>query len=227
MLRADLLVTSPCLLIGLSQVFTEAKIRIVATRTSAQEEPCWLADVAVIDADAVPTSDLEIVTDTARSMTVLVLVNEVAGHDADYLGAGAAGVVGKGETGAGIVRAVELATVRQGRPAATAYAATVPAATHGRGRGHHEGRAERPRLSNREEQVLAHIAHGRTHGQVATRLGISPHTVDTYVKRLRVKLGAGNKAELTRAALLGRYVNLGDLSGDPPAEARSLTLDTA
>jgi len=28
--------------------------------------------------------------------------------------------------------------------------------------------------------------------------------VDTYVKRIRAKLGVGNKAELTRAALLGR-----------------------
>jgi Bacterial regulatory proteins, luxR family len=42
------------------------------------------------------------------------------------------------------------------------------------------------------------------HGQITTRLGISPHTVDTYVKRIRAKLGAGNKAELTRLALLGR-----------------------
>jgi DNA-binding NarL/FixJ family response regulator len=59
-------------------------------------------------------------------------------------------------------------------------------------------------LSEREEQVLSQISRGLTHGQIATRLGISPHTVDTYVKRIRAKLGAGNKAELTRAALLGR-----------------------
>lgn len=30
--------------------------------------------------------------------------------------------------------------------------------------------------------------------------------MDTYVKRIRAKLGVGNKAELTRAALLGRMV---------------------
>ena len=38
------------------------------------------------------------------------------------------------------------------------------------------------------------------------RLGISAHTVDTYVKRIRSKLAVGNKAELTRAAVLGRYL---------------------
>jgi DNA-binding CsgD family transcriptional regulator len=61
-------------------------------------------------------------------------------------------------------------------------------------------------LSEREGQVLRQISRGLTHGQIATRLGISPHTVDTYVKRIRAKLGAGNKAELTRAALLGQLV---------------------
>jgi len=71
---------------------------------------------------------------------------------------------------------------------------------------------ERPELSShhlseREEQVLRRISRGLTHSQIATALGISPHTVDTYVKRIRAKLGAGNKAELTRAALLGRLVS--------------------
>ena len=58
-------------------------------------------------------------------------------------------------------------------------------------------------LSPREQEVLRQIAIGRTHGQIATRLDISQHTVDTYVKRIRSKLNIGNKAELTRAALLG------------------------
>ena len=69
------------------------------------------------------------------------------------------------------------------------------------------GRPEDPAphaLSEREEQVLRQISQGLTHHQIATRLGISRNTVDTYVKRIRAKLGAGNKAELTRAALLGR-----------------------
>lgn len=56
-------------------------------------------------------------------------------------------------------------------------------------------------LSPREQQVLQQIARGMTHSQIARRLGISQHTVDTYVKRIRSKLGIGNKAELTRAAL--------------------------
>jgi DNA-binding NarL/FixJ family response regulator len=59
-------------------------------------------------------------------------------------------------------------------------------------------------LSNRERQVLHQIAQGMTHAQIATAIGISPHTVDTYVRRIRSKLGVRNKAELTRAAVLHR-----------------------
>ncbi|GAA3438063.1 helix-turn-helix transcriptional regulator [Kutzneria kofuensis] len=63
-------------------------------------------------------------------------------------------------------------------------------------------------LSNRERQVLAQISQGRTHYQVARALGISQHTVDTYVKRARKKLQLGNKAELTRAAMAGQLTPL-------------------
>ncbi|NUR24784.1 MAG: response regulator transcription factor [Catenulispora sp.] len=62
-------------------------------------------------------------------------------------------------------------------------------------------------LSPRERAVLTQIAWGLTHDQIARRLGISKHTVDTYVKRVRAKLNLGNKAELTRAAvrMLGEH----------------------
>jgi len=55
-------------------------------------------------------------------------------------------------------------------------------------------------VSAREYEVLSLIAAGLTHAQAARRLGISHHTVDTYVKRLRVRLGPGNKAHLVRMA---------------------------
>jgi DNA-binding CsgD family transcriptional regulator len=63
-----------------------------------------------------------------------------------------------------------------------------------------------PALSGRERQVLDCIAGGLTQSQTARRLGISTHTVDTYTRRVRRKLGLGNKADLTRAALAGAHV---------------------
>ena len=57
-------------------------------------------------------------------------------------------------------------------------------------------------LSRREREVLSLVCAGLTHAQIARRLGLSHHTIDTYAKRIRAKLGPGNKADLTRAALL-------------------------
>ncbi len=56
-------------------------------------------------------------------------------------------------------------------------------------------------LSPREEETLRWIARGQTHSQIARRMGISKATVDSHVERIRAKLHAGNKADLTRSAL--------------------------
>jgi DNA-binding NarL/FixJ family response regulator len=153
----------------------------------------------------------------AKCTAVLVLANEAIPTEGTcYLQAGASGVISKRETGEHIINAIRAVT-----SGARIYP-TTPTST--------PEPTERPdisgyHLSEREEQVLRQIARGLTHGQIATRLGISPHTVDTYVKRIRAKLGVGNKAELTRAALLGRPAedlparggNTGQKSVDPAA----------
>ncbi|HEX4832858.1 MAG TPA: response regulator transcription factor [Trebonia sp.] len=196
MIRTDLLIRSPLFLLGLTETLRAAGIKVVAVRTSPHEEPSWLADAALIDAAALPRAgDLTPVTEAARSMSVLVLNNEAATDDDVYLRAGAMGVISKTEPGDSIVAAIRM--ISAGERLGTADA-PPPASTSER------GPLAQHQLSEREEQVLRQIAHGLTHGQIATRLGISPHTVDTYVKRIRSKLGAGNKAELTRAALLGQ-----------------------
>jgi DNA-binding NarL/FixJ family response regulator len=56
-------------------------------------------------------------------------------------------------------------------------------------------------LAPREAETLRWIALGFTHTQIATRMGLSPATVNTYAKRLRAKLNVNNKAELTRIAI--------------------------
>ncbi|RSM62104.1 hypothetical protein DMB66_22730 [Actinoplanes sp. ATCC 53533] len=59
----------------------------------------------------------------------------------------------------------------------------------------------------REIETLRWIASGFTHAQIATRMGLSTTTVDTYAKRIRAKLNVSNKAELTRVAIeLGHVV---------------------
>jgi DNA-binding NarL/FixJ family response regulator len=64
-------------------------------------------------------------------------------------------------------------------------------------------------LAPREVETLRWIARGLTHSQIAGRMGLTEATVNTYAKRLRAKLNAGNKAELTRMA-----IELGHLAGE-------------
>jgi len=56
-------------------------------------------------------------------------------------------------------------------------------------------------LAPREAETLRLLAAGLTHGQIARRMNLTEATVSTYVKRIRIKLNVGNKADLTRKAI--------------------------
>jgi DNA-binding NarL/FixJ family response regulator len=63
------------------------------------------------------------------------------------------------------------------------------------------GPGESPRqpvdpLTDREEQVLAAIARGRTNAEIAAELFITLSTVKTHVTSLMLKLGARNRVEI-------------------------------
>ncbi len=56
-------------------------------------------------------------------------------------------------------------------------------------------------LSDREHEVLCRLAEGHTYGAIARSLGLSTHTVDTYVRRIRAKTGVHNRMQLILLAL--------------------------
>ncbi|MEV6654525.1 helix-turn-helix transcriptional regulator [Streptomyces sp. NPDC051219] len=58
-----------------------------------------------------------------------------------------------------------------------------------------------PALAPREQETLRHIAAGRTYLQTARHMGLSKHTVDAYLRRIKAKLNINNTAELTRLAI--------------------------
>ncbi|GHD87376.1 response regulator transcription factor [Streptomyces naganishii] len=61
--------------------------------------------------------------------------------------------------------------------------------------------AEAPALAPRERETLRHIAAGRTYVQTARHMGLSRHTVDEYLRRIRAKFDITSTAELTRVAI--------------------------
>ncbi|GAA0743712.1 response regulator transcription factor [Dactylosporangium roseum] len=137
-------------------------------------------------------ADGGITTEPCRSIPTLVVGNSSDRTVVDaWVGAGALGYVGVG---------VELPTIVDAALSVAAGCRFIAVGSPGGGPSLEMGADA---LSPRERQVLTCIALGRTHSQVARILGISAHTVDTYVKRARGKLGLGNKADLTRAVLTG------------------------
>lgn len=55
-------------------------------------------------------------------------------------------------------------------------------------------------LSPREYQVLTDITRGFSHDEIAQRLGVSRHTLLTYVRRIYVKLDVHSKVEAINVA---------------------------
>ncbi len=62
-------------------------------------------------------------------------------------------------------------------------------------------KADLPRLSTRERELVTLVAQGRTNAQIAGQLFISVRTVGSHLDRIRDKTGCRRRADLTRLAL--------------------------
>jgi DNA-binding NarL/FixJ family response regulator len=180
---------------GLAQLLPRDGIEIVGMRSDPHENLTSTPDVYLVDSSALDMlgrGAASYVSSAAERCPVLILTPRRDNSSQAYRDIGAAACVSKQDNLNTLVEVIRVVA----HPGVTETSAGKD--------------SEQPKsdinLSSREEQVLHYIACGYTHGQVARRLGISPHTVDTYVKRIRSKLALGNKAELTRAAVLGRYL---------------------
>lgn len=56
-------------------------------------------------------------------------------------------------------------------------------------------------LSDREMEVLTLLGRGFGHGEIAQQLSVGVRTIETYLARLREKLGIANNRELIREAI--------------------------
>lgn len=71
--------------------------------------------------------------------------------------------------------------------------------------------SENTNLSDREKNILKHIAQGCTNNEIAEKLFISSHTVMTHRKNITRKLGIKTVSGLTVYALLNNIVHLDEL----------------
>lgn len=135
-----------------------------------------------------------------------VLVISVHATQSDVLAAisaGARGYLSKESEGTEIVRAIrEIA-------AGNSYVSpTLASFVLGDTRGRRAG--PRIELSGQERQVLGRVAAGERDQDIATAMGISVRTVRSYLDRIRDKVGARRRADMTRVA-----IELGILTSPP------------
>ena len=190
-IRVDLTIKCPIYLLGLKVLCAEAGFAVVGTRSSTAEPALWRSDVSVIDPDAVadvePLDHVEMVL--THQPVIVVNTTEIPGLT---LGQEMGAVLARESPAATLVAAIRAAAANTG--AENSASASIRDLVR--------------QLSARERQVLGHVASGLTHQQIGRTLGISQHTVDTYVKRIRTKLRAGNKAELTKVATVANLAAL-------------------
>lgn len=73
--------------------------------------------------------------------------------------------------------------------------------------------SELSQLSKREEQVLDLLSQGFLYKEISSELGISQHTVDTYLRRIYEKLHVNSRAQAS-----ARYAQLKPNALRPPTE---------
>lgn len=64
------------------------------------------------------------------------------------------------------------------------------------------------RLTGREREVVVAVVDGLSNDEIATRLGISPKTVESHLRRLFERLGVASRTELATRALRDGWLDV-------------------
>jgi len=181
------------------EVVAEAGDGEAAVRLAPGTRP----DLVVLDLSLPGAGGLEV---TARLRAVLptvrVLILSVHDHPEYVLGAVRAGALGylRKDTSPAELRAALLAVDQVESYFSPPVARHLSAAVRGDAPADDAG-ARLARLTPREREVLGGIAAGETSRAIATRLGLSPRTVESYRESLARKLDIRTVAGLTRFAV--------------------------
>lgn len=158
-------------------------------------------DVAVIDISLKESNGIDLIKRIkARDPTARMLVWSM--YDESLYGeralrAGASGYLSKEKETSEIITA--LRRVLEGRVyVSEALAERLLTRTSGRGASIHDSPAEL--LSDRELEVFELIGQGLTTREIAERLHVSVHTVETHRHRIKTKLNLDTSAILSREA---------------------------
>jgi two-component system, NarL family, response regulator NreC len=163
-------------------------------------------DVVVMDLDMPggdgATATAKIATMSPRPKVLILTMYSEEDRLITLLTAGASGFLSKDADGGDLITAIKAVAAGDMyvRPkAAGILAARIRPVHHGSPAD--EARAKLLKLSDREREVLRHVAEGYNGPEIGSRIGISSKTVETYKQRISEKIGLGHRAEYVRFAL--------------------------
>ena len=192
---------------AVTQAITAPDIQIVGAVATAEEAlqvaPGLRPNVLLVDIDLPGMDGVQLVRELAprlpETRIVMLTVSTSDRHLRDAMRNGAIGYLTKDISPEALLRAVRAACegdlAMDQRLAAHLIRRLVEKSRHV------PTAADDPELaslSDREEEVLRHLADGLTDREVAVALTISPRTVGTHVSSILHKLGVRNRAAAAR-----------------------------
>jgi DNA-binding NarL/FixJ family response regulator len=157
--------------------------------------------IAVIDARMPGLSGLEVLRAvTAAELPTRVILYTGYGDDAlmsDALDAGVGGVIDKEAPLDDLVRAIRVVAEGGTYLDPTAAAALIA----------QRRRTQKRELTQRERDVLRHLAEGNSNDQIGEALSISPQTVRTHLQKAMEKLGATTRVQAVAIALRESFIS--------------------
>ena len=182
-------------------------IDVVGEATNGREAVALIErlkpDVAVMDLDMPQMDGITATKELARlGLPTRVLILTMHTEDEfliNLLEAGAAGYLVKNAADRELADAVRA--VAAGDNYVQASAARALARQVSKRGEHADERAQYQQLTERERDVLVHVAGGYSASEIGERLFISPKTVETYKQRITEKLGLTGRPSYVEFAL--------------------------
>jgi DNA-binding NarL/FixJ family response regulator/class 3 adenylate cyclase len=191
------------------QVVGEASNGLEALDVVADAQPdVVLMDIRMREMNGIEAT--QYITSKPNGPRVVILTTfDLDEYVYDALRAGASGFMLKDAPPADVVRAIQVVAAGESLLAPSITRKLIGEFT----RGNTPSRAEHKPiegLSDREVEVLTHIARGLTNGELAETLFISEATVKTHVRNLLQKLAARDRVQLVVLAYEAGLVAPGD-----------------
>ena len=202
MIRVMLVDDHAVVRMGFRMLLGQAQMEVVAECDTGEQACTAYArirpDVVVMDLSMPGMGGLEalrrLLAQDAQACILVLSAHEDSAHPQRVLRAGALGYLCKRSAPDALITAV--GAVAERRTYLDPLTAKMLSLAQKKGQA-----SPAQTLSEREFAVFIQLAQGRNVAQIAANLNLSPSTVGTHLYRVKQKLGAGNQAELTLAAL--------------------------